>query len=81
MIFDTILDYIIQYAPVIVALLSEVGIVKLALKYIDKIKDTNEYKQLLNENRLLRKQIKAQNEKMDELMTLIDKVARTPKED
>lgn len=71
-----ILEYIALYAPVLVALLSEVGIIKFAIKTLGDAKETKEFKRLAAQNKILLEELREANKLNKELLTKIDKIQR-----
>lgn len=71
-----VLDLIMTYLPMLVALISEVGIIQYAIKSINTVKQSKEFKQVIDCNRVLTQKLNEQMELNKELLTKIDRVNR-----
>lgn len=78
---EQILMYISTYGPILVAFVTEIGgfaIIKAALK---KIKETDEFKKIIEQNKVLAAELKKSNQLNRELLTKIDRIKREEEEE
>ena len=73
---DIVLQYILTFVPAIVAIATEVGIVKWALSTLAKAKETKEFKLVVDQNKMLIAELREANKLNRELLTKIDGIAR-----
>lgn len=73
---DIVLQYILTFVPAIVAIATEVGIVKWALSTLAKAKETKEFKLVVDQNKMLVAELREANKLNKELLTKIDGIAR-----
>ena len=71
-----ILQLILTYGPLVIAFLAECGIVKWAIGAIKKIKETNELKAVIDQNKVLVAELREAKRLNKELLTKIDRIAR-----
>ena len=70
------LKYFIEYLPVLLAIIGELGIVKACIKKLGEMKETKEYRTLVSQNKQLISELKEQQKLNKELLTKIDKIDR-----
>lgn len=70
---ETVLNYIIQYGPAVLAIICEAGVVKFAISALSKAMKSKEFKALAESNKALAQKVDEQNEKINQLM---DKIGR-----
>jgi F420-0:gamma-glutamyl ligase-like protein len=73
---ETFLQYIVQYVPTIIAILSECVVVKWALKVLKEAKEIKDFKKLSSQNEALLKELKDAKKLNKELLTKIDRIER-----
>ena len=77
---DTITSYVIAWIPTILGLLGNVTIVATCIsnwkKVATEVKQSNELKEVLTQNRLLVEELRKANKTNRELLTKIDKIKR-----
>ena len=71
-----ILQYILQFLPTVVALISEVGIIKFAISTLQKAKETKEFKAVVEQNKILVNELREAKRLNKELLTKIDRIHR-----
>lgn len=71
-----ILEYVVTYIPVLLAIISEVGIVKYALSILSKAKETKEFKAVVDQNKILVNELREAKKLNKELLTKIDRIQR-----
>lgn len=71
-----VIQYIVTFVPILIAMLMECGILKWACGAINKIKETNEYKKLIEQNKQLMTELQEAKKLNKELLTKIDRIAR-----
>lgn len=71
-----ILEYILQFLPALVAIIGEVGIVKFAISTLQKAKETKEFKEVVEQNKILVSELKDAKRLNKELLTKIDRIHR-----
>lgn len=72
----TILEYILQFLPTLVAIASEVGIIKFAINVLQKAKETKEFKEVAKQNKTLIDELREAKKLNKELLTKIDRIQR-----
>lgn len=73
---DIVLQYVLSFIPTILALIGEVAVIAKALSIFKKIKETDEYKQLMIQNKLLMDELAESKRLNKELLTKIDHIKR-----
>lgn len=77
---ETVLNYIIQYGPAVLAIICEAGVVKYAISILGKAMKSKEFKALAESNKELAESNKALAQKVDEqtekINKLMDKIGR-----
>ena len=77
---ETVLNYIIQYSPAVLAVICEAGVVKFAISVLSKAMKSKEFKALAESNKKLAESNKALAQKVDEqnekINMLMDKIGR-----
>jgi len=71
-----ILEYIIQFIPVIVSVIAEIGVVAAALSTLKKAKETKEFKAVVDQNKILVQELREAKALNKELLTKIDRIHR-----
>lgn len=71
-----ILNLFLTYLPFIIAFVAECGIIKYVISAVAKIKETNELKAVLEQNKILIAELNESKKLNKELLTKIDKIAR-----
>ena len=72
--FEEILNYIVQYGPALLAIILESAVVKYAFKMLANAKQTKEFKDNTESNKLLAQKIDEQYEKIEKLTNELRKV-------
>lgn len=73
---EDILLYISTYIPIIFAFLCEIGAFGILKKTIAQVRETNEFKMVLEQNKVLVEELKKANRLNKELLTKIDRIHR-----
>ena len=73
---DIVLQYIVTLIPAVLALLSEIGVVKYAFSTLKKAKETQEFKAVVEQNKILVKELREAKRLNKELLTKIDHIHR-----
>ena len=71
-----ILQYFLQFVPTLIALISEVGVIKFAISTLQKAKETKEFKAVVNKNKQLINELREAKKLNKELLTKIDRIHR-----
>ena len=71
-----ILQYALQFVPTIIALISEVGVIKFAISTLQKAKETKEFKAVADQNKQLINELREAKRLNKELLTKIDRIHR-----
>lgn len=71
-----ILQYFLQFVPTIIALISEVGVIKFAISTLQKAKETKEFKAVVDQNKQLINELREAKRLNKELLTKIDRIHR-----
>lgn len=71
-----ILELILDFIPIVFTLIVESALIKIVINVIKKIKETNELKNVLEQNKLLVAELREQKKMTRELLTKIDRIAR-----
>ena len=71
-----ILQYFLQFVPTIIALISEVGVIKFAISTLQKAKETKEFKAVVEQNKQLINELREAKRLNKELLTKIDHIHR-----
>ena len=71
-----IIEYLIQFIPTLIALASECFILKFAIKVLKEAKETKEFKAVVEQNKILVKELREAKKLNNELLTKIDRIAR-----
>lgn len=72
-----ILELILTYLPLLIAMLAECGIIKWAIAAIAKAKETSELKAVIAQNKILVTELREAKKLNKELLTKIDHIQRT----
>ena len=73
---DIVLQYIVTLLPTVTALLAEVGVVKWALSTLAKAKETQEFKAVVDQNKVLVNELREAKKLNKELLIKIDRIQR-----
>lgn len=73
---ETILQYVVQYLPALVAIIGELGIVKSCISTLNKAKETAEFKAVAEQNKILIQELRESKKLNKELLTKIDRIQR-----
>lgn len=73
---ETILQYVVQYLPAVVAIVGELAIVKSCFTTLSKAKATEEFKAVAAQNKVLVQELRESKRLNKELLTKIDKIQR-----
>lgn len=73
---NVILEYVIMFIPTIVAIVSEIGVIAAALSTLKKAKETQEFKNVVEQNKLLVQELRESKKLNKELLTKIDRIHR-----
>lgn len=73
---EIILEYILQFLPALIAIIGEVGIVKFAISTLQKAKETKEFKEVVEQNKILVNELREAKRLNKELLTKIDRIHR-----
>jgi hypothetical protein len=71
-----ILQYVLQYVPILIAIAGELGVIKFALNMIAKAKETKEFKAVVQQNKILIGELREAKRLNRELLTKIDRIHR-----
>ena len=71
-----ILSYILQFVPTLIAIAGEIGIIKFAFNMIAKAKETKEFKAVVEQNKILVKELRESKRLNKELLTKLDGIKR-----
>lgn len=73
---NVILEYIVMFIPTVVAIVSEIGVIAAALSTLKKAKETQEFKNVVEQNKLLVQELRESKKLNKELLTKIDRIHR-----
>jgi dynactin complex subunit len=76
----TVLEYIVQYAPALIAILLETGVAKFVISHINKKIRSEELKKVMESNIALAQQLEEQNQKLEKISKQLNKVKDNDKE-
>lgn len=71
-----ILEYVTIYAPVVLAVLSEALVATKVFSTLKKAKDTEEFKAVATQNKILIQELRESKKLNKELLTKIDRIQR-----
>ena len=77
---EEFLQYIVQYVPTIIAILSECAVIKWAIKVLKEAKEIKDFKELSSQNKALLHELKESKKLNKELLTKIDRIERNSNE-
>ena len=75
-----IIETILLFLPAVIALIAESVIVKWAISAIAKVKETNELKAVIEQNKVLIAELKESRKLNKQLLTKIDGIVRNEEE-
>lgn len=73
---EQIISYVVTYIPVLLALAAECGVFKYAIDVLKKAKETKEFKDVVEQNKLLLQELREAQRLNKELLTKIDRIQR-----
>lgn len=73
---ETILQYVVQYLPAVVAIIGELAVVKSCFTTLSKAKETAEFKAVVEQNKILVQELRESKKLNKELLTKIDRIHR-----
>lgn len=73
---DIVLQYVVTLVPLIIAIISEIATVKHAFTTLSKAKETQEFKAVVEQNKILIAELRETKKLNKELLTKIDRIHR-----
>lgn len=73
---DITLQYIISFIPTIIAILSEIAVIAKFISAIKESKNSNEYQEMVKQNKLLLEELRETKKLNKEYLTKIDHIYR-----
>lgn len=73
---DIVVQYIISFIPTILALLGEIAVIAKCISAIKQSKESNEYQEMVKQNKLLLEELRETKKLNKEYLTKIDHIYR-----